>query len=183
MCSSGTTGLPKGICKTHKEILMNFHLSYKLNQPQEIIFCSASMYWISTPIFLAMAALYNKKIVITFQSITPELWMEIIEQHKVTLVFCNAILLAKLLKLEKLKHMESLRTVLLGGVPFSLDHINGAKKLFPNATVHCVYGFTEIGVLAMSGLEGPRGTSSGYPVKNTQVKVSLWVLGVICNKL
>lgn len=95
--SSGTTGLPKGVCLTHRNIVSNVEMLHvdlgpePLGLPttkdyQEVVPCVLPFYHIYgwTCCFLANISLGCK--IITLPNFQPDTFLKTLEQHKATLV-------------------------------------------------------------------------------------------------
>lgn len=166
--------MPKGVCKSHKQILATFYPFFKRSsEKQDVAFCSVSSYWISHPQFLISCALYGAKFVITKIPSGPDLWMDIIDRHKVTIVFSVPAFIAVLLKSNKIRKFESLKAVIFAGCVIPQKFVEKVQPLIPNGQVYCCYGSTESDMITSTGNDGPKGTSSGCPSRNFKIKVRL----------
>jgi len=166
--------MPKGVCKSHKQILATYYPFFKVNPTAPHVgFCSVSSYWISHPLYLVVCALYGYKLVITRIPSTPDLWMDIIDRHKVTVVFSVPAFVAVLLKSNKVRKFESLRVVVFAGCPIPQRFIEKVEPLIPNGQVYCCYGSTESDIISVTSSDGTKGTSSGFPSRNFKIKVRL----------
>ncbi|KAL7014622.1 hypothetical protein ACKWTF_016033 [Chironomus riparius] len=172
LCSSGTTNSPKCICKSHKQIITNYHPFYEPNlKSQDIYFLHTVSHWVSYHWFLITCALYGMKLVITTEKGTPELWMDIIDRQQVIVAVCIPQFGSVLLKSKSLRQLPSLRIIAVGGTPFTEKLIADLVPLFPNGSIRCSCGCTESDQLFIMGREDPKGANSGYPFKNVDVKI------------
>ncbi|CAG9811411.1 unnamed protein product [Chironomus riparius] len=172
ICSSGTTNAAKGICKSHKQVITQFIPFVETNfVNQDVNIISMSSYWVSFHWFLISSALYNFKIIITTKPITPINWMDIIERHQVTVAVCAPRFGQVLLKSSNLRKLFGLRAVIVAGSSFSEKFINDLMPIFPNAVVQCGYGCTECDCISSTRKVGPKGSSSGYPFDNVNIKI------------
>lgn len=140
-------------------------------ESQDIYIISMSTYWVSFHWFLVASALYSFKIIITTKPVSPDLWMDIIERHKVTVAVCAPRFGQVLLNSVNLRKISSLRAVIVAGSSFSESFINNLIPIFPNAVIQCGYGCTESDCITTTRKIGPKGASSGYPFNNVQIKV------------
>ncbi|XP_070504886.1 acyl-CoA synthetase 7-like [Chironomus tepperi] len=172
-CSSGTTSSPKGICKSHKQLISDsFLISNRKLHECDILFNSSQSYWASHLIFSIYGVLYNIPIVITSQPLTPELWIDIVDRYKVTLVMVAPMVCYGILNSRKLKKLESTRIVLVGGSVFTTKLITDFAQIIPNGKVITVYGSTEADSISMAyKYEDGLIRSSGYPYYNTDIKI------------
>ena len=174
ICSSGTTSAPKGVCKSHKQVITQFIPFIEPNfKSQDVYIVNMTSYWISFHWFLVKAALYNFKIVMTTKPVTPDLWMDIIDRHQVTVAVCVPRFGQALFSSVNLRKLLSLRSVIVAGSTFSEKFIDKIIPLFPNATIECGYGCTESDCITSTRKLGPKGSSSGFPFDNVMIKVSL----------
>ncbi|XP_070507519.1 probable 4-coumarate--CoA ligase 3 [Chironomus tepperi] len=172
-CSSGTTSSSKGICKSHKQLISDsFLISNKKASESDIIFNCSQSYWTSHLLFLVYGVLYNIPIVITSQPFTPELWIDIVDRYKITLVMVAPMVCYGILNSRKLKKLESTRIVLVGGSVFTTKLIRDFAEIIPNGKVVPVYGSTEADSISMAyKYEDGLIRSSGYPYYNTDIKI------------
>ncbi|XP_070507513.1 uncharacterized protein [Chironomus tepperi] len=172
-CSSGTTSSPKGICLSHKQIIEHSFLYFNQNLKQtDLIFNSCLTYWTIHMVLTTFSVLYNIPNVITAETLTPELWMDIVDRHKVTVVFSSIAFAASIIRSKKLRKMESIRIFSTGGSVFSEKLMQDLQEIIPNGKVIFGYGMTEIGrVSTASGDERSIGLTSGYLHYNVQAKI------------
>lgn len=131
-----------------------------------------SSYWASFIYVFIICALFNGKAVIVTDSITVDLWMDIIEKHNVNAVLIVPVYAQLLLKSSKLRKLPSIRNVVVSGERFSRQILTGLASVLPNALIQCCYACTELVPITISGSEPTSGISSGYLSYNVNVKVS-----------
>lgn len=108
LCSSGTSGLSKGLLKKNKTLNFNSNILYVFFSgvslshavlvrlmaadfsADNVIFSFSSLYWLSGLIMLLVGTLFGAKRIITTESYSPELFLSILENFKV-----NAFVLIK----------------------------------------------------------------------------------------
>ncbi|XP_070504880.1 probable 4-coumarate--CoA ligase 3 [Chironomus tepperi] len=172
-CSSGTTNSPKAICKSHKLIISQSFLLWNQNKKEPgMLFNCFPSYWTLHMNFAIYSVLYSIPSVITAQPLTPELWMDIVDRHKVTVVFSSPRFCSLLLANKKIRKMNSVRSHMLGGSVFTEKLLKDLIEVFPNAKSYVGYGLTEADAIVIpSEDEGNVGLSSGYPFINVQMKI------------
>lgn len=146
MHTSGTTGKPKGVMITHRNIL---EAAYGYQEVQGLDETAVTV--VSVPLFhilglscvttyfiymggtVVLSAFYNVKDVLIkikkyrathFHSV-PAIFLQIIESDYAQ------------------KDLSSLRVAVCGGAPISRDNMDAFCKLAPRATLHLAYGMTE----------------------------------------
>lgn len=145
MCSSGSTGPPKAICKSHSELIHNHTNRYSSSTDlQDVLFNFSSLYWITGVYFLIMGALYGMKRVITTKNFTPQVLSEIVEQYKISILFLPPSMLDASLgdasAIKSGRHLESVRVFITGGAHVSNSLKKAAQEQFPDAKLVVVYG-------------------------------------------
>ncbi|KAG5680288.1 hypothetical protein PVAND_009806 [Polypedilum vanderplanki] len=170
-CTSGSTGLAKGIGKTHKEIIFRFVPSslYNPNGPN-VLFQSTAIFWFSGIYFLIYGALYKCLRITTAQSVTPELIVEIIKKYKVTNVSTAPYLIVNLLQLTNLKPFETIKMWMIPGATATQNLCERLKKYVPNGVVSSFYGSTECDIISSNSREKKFG-SCGEIFYNNEVKI------------
>ncbi|XP_055840538.1 probable 4-coumarate--CoA ligase 3 [Episyrphus balteatus] len=169
LCSSGTTGLPKGVCMSH-ESLMN-SLIFSLN-PDDKLLGFSTIYWVSGIICLVHGTMNNCTRVITDQKFSPELFLKIIEQYKITAVFTPPSQMAMAVQCPDIskRDLRSLLTYICGGsaVPFAVvqefsQHVKDCQMIIG-------YGMSELSGGCCFGIPTKAG-ENGKLMPNMTVKI------------
>lgn len=176
----------KGIGKSHKELISNyFKESYALNDTEKICFfptgkvnlfekkfpnfLSSGPYWITFITMMVISTLFGFKRIITSTSITPDLFMDIIDRHKVALIICPPYHGIRMMQSENYRPMKSVKLVFVGGSTLKENILLKMKEMFPNGNIYPLYASTEVGVGVVC--KGIKGDSSGVPAPNTSMRV------------
>jgi acyl-coenzyme A synthetase/AMP-(fatty) acid ligase len=172
LCSSGSTGSPKAICKSHKQCITECVPQFPLNHEQQIVFLQLSaMYWYSGFYVLVTSTLYQFKRIITEQQITSQIIIDAINKYQVTNVFTAPYAIVDLLENKNLKPFKSVRHWIVGGARVTINLVEKLRKFVPNGIIATAYGCTECGFVAINN-ENTKYGSCGRPVSNVAIKVS-----------
>jgi acyl-CoA synthetase (AMP-forming)/AMP-acid ligase II len=154
--TTGTTGLPKGVLFTHRQIyLQTLHLMTALSMtprlpdmpPEPVV----NVPMVNVPLFHIHAwgapwyyVVSASKIVFPGR-FTPESFCELVQTEKVTSTAMVPTMLAMLIEYPDLKKwdLSSLQAVSIGGAALPLGLKAKAEALFPNFVVGSGYGMTE----------------------------------------
>ncbi|GLV33980.1 uncharacterized protein CBL_11137 [Carabus blaptoides fortunei] len=176
--SSGTTGLPKGICTTHYGLLaQNAYLGFHVDARVCLYF--TSLYWISGVMLLTMTILFGGTRVVC-RKFDETKTMADVEKYKVTLIFLAPTYTYKLTQdPNSCKYdTSSLACVIVGGGPVGAEQMNKLRRLLPHSVVNNMFGMTEAaGLVTMFNqvteldLLRAKPTSSGRPVPGICYKI------------
>jgi long-chain acyl-CoA synthetase len=174
--TSGTTGRPKGVVLTHRNLIFggaNTAQNYGLQAADVTIACLPLVHIFAnaSPVFGSLNS--GGSIIVTprFQT---EMVFEAIEQYNVTWFPGVPTMFGYLLKEfdTKPRDVSSLRMGLSGGASLSVEHLTRFEKVF-QATVLEVYGLTEsTGLVTANPFYGLRKTGSiGVNVSGVSVRL------------
>ncbi|KAI9320580.1 hypothetical protein BX666DRAFT_1909283 [Dichotomocladium elegans] len=161
--SSGTTGLAKGVMLTHRNLISQTLLMIGMDEEERIDDVALGFlpfYHIFGLSVLCLNAFYKMQTVVIIPRFELQMFCELIEKYKVTLVSIVppvAVALAKHPLVAKYD-LSSIRTLGCGAAPLGKEHIDALSKRLP-ATLKQGYGMTETtsGVIA----QGPSGGTPG----------------------
>jgi 4-coumarate--CoA ligase len=175
MVSSGSTSAPKGICKTHREIICCINPVYDYSPDETpVTFQSSPMFWFSGFFFLLFSTLFRSVRVITSQPYHPKTFSDILIKHKVSLVLTPPFLVVNLIQSGLLKPLEHMRCWMIGGSAVTKKLIDTFQPFVPSAIVTNTYACTEANVIAIN-FQGRKVESCGQPDPNLQIKVRLMI--------
>ncbi|KAK4872930.1 hypothetical protein RN001_014959 [Aquatica leii] len=138
--SSGTTGLPKALCYSHRTMLSNMDLSIEL---ETIGYCTASQYWVvyMTHLQACIAMGCTRLVLPYFEKKNP--WN--LFKHNIDYAGLTATCAIALINKEKPKDINNeLLVLFVWGASLPLRLKNQIRSCFPNTIVLFSYGLTEV---------------------------------------
>lgn len=144
LCSSGTTGLPKGVSLSH-EGLLGTQADFPLIQSQDVLLCFSQLYWISGTITLIWGTLFGATRVITIEKFSPELSFRLIPKYKITFILNAAYQLVSMLKHEAIGQTDltSVKSYCVAGSRLPFGSLTEFNKNFPDGETYNLMGMTE----------------------------------------
>lgn len=172
-CSSGTTGLPKGVSLSHAGLL-GIQANFELVQSHDILLCFSQLYWITGIMTLTWGTLYGATRIITTDKFSPESAFRIIPQYKVSYALNGVNQMILMLKHEAIGEADltSMKNYCMSGckVPFGLPA--EFNKYFPDGETHIFMGMTETcGVYASVRTKHCEKDTVGQLTFDVQVKI------------
>jgi len=172
--SSGTTGLPKGVQLTNRNIVSNIlqtHGSFGY-RPDDVAMAVLPYFHIYGMVCV-LHCIMNvgaKQVVIPKFDMTS--YLDLLEAHKATLLFVAPPMIVGFVKHPKTKaiNRDSVTRIMSGAGPLHKDVQSMCEQLFPNAKCNQGYGLTEtspVTHIAPSGVFG----SAGRVVNDTEVRI------------
>ncbi|KAG1687954.1 putative 4-coumarate--CoA ligase 3 [Nymphon striatum] len=175
--SSGTTGLPKGVMLTHRNIISNIiQLSQKGTMPvpdDDVCLSLLPFFHIYGLVVLLMLRIINGGCVVSIAKFSPEVFMSSIEKYKVTTLPLVPFLIVFLTQtpLKSKYSMDSLKRIISGAAPLSDKQALALKSCLPNMTLSQGFGMTELSPVATYDTHGLDVASVGVPIPGTDCKI------------
>ncbi|KAF2893286.1 hypothetical protein ILUMI_12887 [Ignelater luminosus] len=179
--SSGTTGLPKGICLSHYGILAQSSTLCDIGYNTNVFLAFSSLYWISSILILTSSILTGGCRVIAPKYDPSTVW-NLLEKYKVTAMFLAPIQSFSLYKSGRPEGINTTKFehLLIGGGYVSREQMNEIRDILPGTNVMLGYGLTEIcGIALLFWPNNPKDMimacercgSSGRPLPGFSYKV------------
>lgn len=146
MCTSGTTGQPKGVMLSEQNVLANLYdiCDYFDIKKEDAILIARPLYHcaVLTGEFLT-ALLKGCRICFYSGAFNPKVLLELLVDEKIT-TFCGTPTMLKVLaSIKKEKKLPSLKNICISGECMSCAVGREILKGFPQASIYHVYGQTE----------------------------------------
>lgn len=174
MCTSGTSGKPKGVMLSEKNILVNLKsiLNYFKITSNDTILIYRSLCHIAvfTGEFLT-SIMKGVKVIFYSKRFMPCLIHSIIDKERIS-VLCGTPSIFELML--RTKHSMPLRVICVSGEPLSLSLANKLANHYQSSEIYHVYGLTEAAPRVSylpPELFDSHGTSVGKPVRYVSIKI------------
>ncbi|XP_055389976.1 uncharacterized protein LOC129618962 [Condylostylus longicornis] len=172
LCSSGTTGLPKGVCMSHR--MLTRQIDFANLTEDEVFFCYSTLYWLTGLFMLILGTMNKCSRIIIDEPFSTETFFDIVEKYRVTNLLCPPSQLALITQspeLEK-RDLSSIIKFNCGGGAVPVVLIKKFEKYLTNGFVFVAYGMSEIsGCSNIESLKYKRIGSVGQMTPNAEIKI------------
>jgi long-chain acyl-CoA synthetase len=179
--TGGTTGKPKGVVLTHRNLVANaFHKTVACSLQGDDVFLAAPAMFHVAGIAPLLALVWLGATTVTTPSFDPDRCLDLIEAHRVTVFMPVPTMLAALVAAQRAnpRDVSSLRMLGHAGSPIANALIESAHATFPAVELAQFYGATETSsiVTCLRNEEAAIGTrrlgSCGRAVAGVAVKIA-----------
>lgn len=174
--SSGTTGMPKGVQLTNKNLVSNLvqsQVACNFNQG-DVMLAVLPYFHIYGMIVILHLMLYTGGKQIVFPKFEMELYLKQLAEQRATLAFVAPPLIVGMIKHPMTKQIDtsSVRWLFSGAAPLSEKVQKMAEPLFPKSVIGQGYGLTETSpVVCVAPQEAIKYGSCGTLVSDTEVRL------------
>lgn len=146
ICSSGTSGLSKGVSVSHAQLLNIVLLHGRSNFHNLISLSFSSLYWLSGVGSLIAGTIMSTTRIITTTPFSPELAFKMVEKYKINFISTPPLILTLLLQSPLIEeaNLTSVRVYSCGGSPLP-QHLNDKmQKYIKYGIILHNYGLSEL---------------------------------------
>ena len=176
--SSGTTGLPKGVELTNKNMLANlFQFNSILEQrPEDVIMAVLPYFHIYGMLVVMMGPLSVGAKQVVVPRFNLQQYIDLMGQHKATTLYVAPPMLLeiknRLEEFPSIKSMDHVRLIMSGAAPLTESLQRSIEGIFPQATVLQGYGLTETSpVLTVCRPDDKLFGSAGALCPDTEIRI------------
>ncbi|XP_055590282.1 luciferin 4-monooxygenase-like [Uranotaenia lowii] len=170
--SSGTTGLPKGVQITHRNVMSRFCFGWSfLNQPTSLAVDVLPWFHVAGGIAM-LNSVVNGTCLVFLSKFNPRVYLGCIQKYRPTLLSMVPPIAIFLVKNDLIRQydLSSVKSIIVGAAPLSRNVEQLLKSSLQNVSICQVYGLSEttVGILSQTGSENKPGSVG-------RIRIGQWV--------
>ncbi|KAI5638756.1 AMP-binding enzyme domain-containing protein [Phthorimaea operculella] len=149
--TSGTTGLPKQACHTHKTFTVAisgiWSRESSFPSPFKTVIIISPMQWLSCVLQMIAAPIYRYTLLTSQMEIDKEHFYDLVNKYRPNNALCSPTKLATLVEpgTKDKCDMSCFKLLLVGGSAVSAELLKSVQEVAPNSEIFNAYGITEAG--------------------------------------
>jgi acyl-CoA synthetase (AMP-forming)/AMP-acid ligase II len=148
--TSGTTGKPKGVVRSEPDPALVLGLVTEIGfEPGDVYLTTGPLYHSGPMSFMLIVQLMGGTVVV-MRDFTPERWLELVEEHRVTTTFSAPTPIRRVVDLPdeviRARDTSSLRRLIANAAPWPFELKRRYIEKIGEGSLFEVYGSTELGV-------------------------------------
>ncbi|KAG7188841.1 hypothetical protein KM043_008447 [Ampulex compressa] len=185
--SSGTTGMPKGVMLSHRNLVSNAEMT-EISSGKELWAPTTDSYQCVLPVVLPFFHIFGMNVVtlprlaagcklITIPKFLPETFIDVLENYEISGLYCvpPIVLFLSATPLAKKKHLDSMNVIFSGAAPLSEGDVMKVYEKFgidkSALQFRQGYGLTECSPVAFTEKSGAKYASIGRNIIGCDVRL------------
>ncbi|XP_063705109.1 probable 4-coumarate--CoA ligase 1 [Culicoides brevitarsis] len=173
ICSSGTTGLSKGVCLSEAVLVAQLLRAFP-SISNDTILAFSSVYWITGMVTLLQGTIDGAVRINTCEPFTPEYFFKLVQKYEITRTFLTPAQIVSCLEHKDMSkaNLSTLKMCMTGGSLILEDIRSRFESFLPkNAKVVTLYGMSELGACLTWNFKKIKPNSVGVLINQHSAKI------------